>query len=119
MVWQGMLHIWKGLDHVLFILALLLPTVLVQRGGVMQPVDDYKTSLWQLLKIITVFTLAHSVTLLLAALDIIKLNSRFVESMIALSIILVAANNLSQTVKRGSLLVILFLGLFHGLGFAR
>ena len=118
MVWQGMLHIWKGLDHVLFILALLLPTVLVQRGGVMQPVDDYKTSLWQLLKIITVFTLAHSVTLLLAALDIIKLNSRFVESMIALSIILVAANNLSQTVKRGSLLVILFLGLFHGLGFA-
>lgn len=118
MVWQGMLHIWKGLDHVLFILALILPTVLRRRDESWQAVDNYKSSLWQLLKIITVFTLAHSLTLLLAALEIIKLNSRFVESMIALSIILVAANNLSQSVKRGSLLVILFLGLFHGLGFA-
>ncbi len=118
MVWQGMLHIWKGLDHVLFILALILPTVLTRRGSSWQAVDNYKTSLWQLLKIVTVFTLAHSFTLLLAALEIIKVNSRFVESMIALSIILVAANNLSQSVKRGSLWVILFLGLFHGLGFA-
>lgn len=118
MVWQGMLHIWKGLDHVLFILALILPTVLVRRSQSWQPVEDYKSSLWQLLKIITVFTLAHSLTLLLAALEIIKLNSRFVESMIALSIILVAANNFTQKVKRGSLMVILFLGLFHGLGFA-
>lgn len=118
MVWQGMLHIWKGLDHVLFIFALILPTVLTRRGNTWQAVDNYKSSLWQLLKIITVFTVAHSFTLLLAALEIIKINSRFVESMIALSIILVAANNLSQTVRRGSLWVILFLGLFHGLGFA-
>ena len=118
MVWQGMLHIWKGLDHVLFILALILPTVLRRDDESWQAVDNYKNSLWQLLKIITVFTIAHSITLLLAALEIVKLNSRFVESMIALSIILVAANNLTQSVKRGSLLVILFLGLFHGLGFA-
>lgn len=62
--------------------------------------------------------MAHSVTLLLAALDIVQLGSRFVESMIALSIVLVALNNITKTVREGSLFVILFLGLFHGLGFA-
>ncbi len=118
MVWQGMLHIWLGIDHVLFILALILPVVLVRRNSDWEPVTQYKSALWQLLKIITVFTVAHSITLLLAALEIIKISSRFVESVIALSIILVAANNITQTVKRGSLWVILFLGLFHGLGFA-
>ncbi len=118
MVWQGMLHIWLGIDHVLFILALILPIVLVNKNNQWQPVTEYKSALWQLLKIITVFTLAHSITLLLAALQIIKINSQFVESMIALSIILVALNNITQSVKRGSLWIILFLGLFHGLGFA-
>lgn len=118
MVWQGMLHIWLGIDHVLFILALILPVVLVRRNDHWQPVEEYKSALWALLKIVTVFTIAHSVTLLLAALEIIKINSRLVESIIALSIILVAINNITQTVQRGSLWVILFLGLFHGLGFA-
>jgi hypothetical protein len=57
-------------------------------------------------------------TLLLTALGFVNLSSRLVESMIALSIVLVAANNIKGTVREGSRLVILFLGLFHGLGFA-
>ena len=80
--------------------------------------EDFHTALWNLLKIVTVFTFAHSITLLLAALGLLSVPSRFVESMIALSIILVAWNNITGKVRGGALWVILFLGLFHGLGFA-
>ena len=117
MIVQGVWHIWIGIDHILFLLALMLPTVLVF-GERMRPVEGFKPALIQLLKIVTVFTIAHSVTLLLAALDFISVPSRVVESIIALSIILVALNNITGKVREGSLWVILGLGLFHGLGFA-
>lgn len=118
MVWQGVLHIWIGIDHILFLVALILPVLLVRRGADWQPAPEFTGALFELLKIVTVFTVAHSLTLLLAALGFVNLPSRLVESMIALSIVLVAANNLRYTVREGSRLVILFLGLFHGLGFA-
>ncbi len=118
MIWQGMLHIWLGIDHVLFLLSLILPTVLFRQNEQWQSVDRFSRAFLNLLSIITVFTVAHSVSLLLAALDIVAVNSRFVESMIALSIVLVALNNVFVKVQRGALWIILFLGLFHGLGFA-
>jgi hypothetical protein len=118
MIVQGVWHIWIGIDHILFLLALMLSTVLVRRDGRWQPVERFSTALMNLLKIVTVFTIAHSITLLLAALDFISLPSRVVESVIALSIIMVALNNIFVKVREGSLLVILGLGLFHGLGFA-
>jgi hypothetical protein len=118
MVWQGVLHIWGGIDHVLFLLALLLPTVLMLRDAAWRPVVEFKSALWNVLKVVTVFTVAHSVTLLLAALGFLDVPSRFVESVIALSIILVAVNNITGTIREGALLVVLTLGLFHGLGFA-
>ena len=118
MIPQGIRHIWIGIDHVFFLLALMLSTVLVRDDGKWKPLDRFPRALWNLLKIVTVFTIAHSVTLLLAALDFIALPSRLVESVIALSIILVAANNIFGTVRDGSLLIVLGLGLFHGLGFA-
>lgn len=118
MVAQGVLHIWIGIDHILFLLTLILPTVLLFSHGTWQPVPQFRNGIWNLLKIVTVFTLAHSATLLLAALGILNIPSRFVESMIALSIILVALNNITMRVKSGSLWIILVLGLFHGLGFA-
>lgn len=118
MVWQGVLHIWLGIDHVLFLVALMLPTVLVLIGGSWRPVPDFRRALWNLLKIVTVFTVAHSITLLLAAFGVLDIPSRLVESVIALSIIVVALNNITGRVREGSLLVILLLGLFHGLGFA-
>ena len=118
MVAQGVRHIWIGIDHILFLLALMLPTVLVLKQDEWEPVERFPSALWNLLKIITVFTLAHSVTLLLAALDFISVPSRVVESIIALSIILVGLNNIFGKVREGTLLIILTLGLFHGLGFA-
>ncbi len=118
MIPQGVLHIWIGIDHILFLLALMLSTVLVRKDDEWQPVDRFPRALWNLLKIVTVFTVAHSLTLLLAALDFIALPSRFVESVIALSIILVALNNILGKVREGSLYIVFGLGLFHGLGFA-
>jgi hypothetical protein len=118
MIEQGVLHIWIGIDHILFLIALILPTVLYRDQDSWKPVLSFRQAFWNLLKIITVFTLAHSVTLLLAALGLLSVPSRFVESMIALSIILVAMNNITGRVRHGTLWVILVLGLFHGLGFA-
>ena len=118
MIWQGVLHIWIGIDHILFLLALTLPVVLIKKDDGWKPARSFKTTLWNLLKIVTVFTIAHSITLLLAGMNIVTLPSRLVESVIALSIILVALNNILGRSQNISLFVILFLGLFHGLGFA-
>ena len=118
MIQQGVMHIWIGIDHILFLIALVLPTVLVLGNRTWTPVSGFPRALWNLLKIVTAFTLAHSITLLLAAFGYLEVSSRFVESMIALSIVLVALNNITGKVRGGSLMVIVFLGLFHGLGFA-
>jgi hypothetical protein len=99
----GIEHILTGWDHLLFLLVLLL------RGG----------GWLSLLRIVTAFTLAHSATLALAALDVVTLPDRLVESVIALSIALVAAENLlfrSLVARRW--LVSFGFGLVHGFGFS-
>ena len=117
-VWQGVLHIWIGTDHILFIVALLLPAVLVRREGKWEPVSDFREAFFSILKIVTIFTVAHSITLSLAALGLIDLQSRLVESVIALSIILVAANTIRPKFNDKTWLIIFGFGLFHGMGFA-
>jgi hydrogenase/urease accessory protein HupE len=102
---HGIHHILSGYDHLLFIAGLVLAVV----------------SLWDLVKVVTAFTLAHTLTLTLAVLDIVRLSNRIVEPMIAASIVFVALQNLvSPSYARGRLrLAIAFgFGLFHGLGFA-
>jgi hydrogenase/urease accessory protein HupE len=104
-LWHGIHHILVGYDHLLFISALVLAT----------------TKLWDLLKVVTAFTVAHTITLALAALDLIHLPGRVVEPMIAASIVFVALQNVfwpRQSRGWGRLAVAFFFGLFHGLGFA-
>lgn len=99
----GIEHILTGYDHLLFLLALIL------RGG----------NLWSLFKIITAFTIAHSITLALAALNIVTLPERFVEATIALSIAYVAAENLFMRKAVSHRWAVSFLfGLMHGFGFS-
>lgn len=123
-IWQGVLHIWIGIDHVLFLIALLLTAVLERRRDEAsgrtswQPVADFRSAFWKIVAIVTTFTVAHSITLALAALDVISLPSRLVESIIAFSIVLVALNNLKPVFHEKSWLLIFFFGLFHGMGFA-
>ena len=117
-IWQGVLHIWIGTDHILFIITLLLPAVLIYQEAMWKPVGDFKTAFWNILRIVTIFTVAHSITLSLAALGLVSLPSWIVESIIALSIILVAVNAFSPRFREGNSWIIFGFGLFHGLGFA-
>ena len=115
---EGVWHIWIGFDHILFLLALLLPAVLIRRNNNWEAVPDFKKAFWNIFKVITAFTLAHSVTLSLAVLGFINLPSRLVESTIALSVVLAALNNIFPFVKEGRWLVAYCFGLIHGFGFA-
>ncbi len=98
----GIEHIFIGIDHILFLLGLLV------LGG----------RFWELVKIVTSFTVAHSITLILAALGWVALPTALVESAIALSIAYVAAENfVVKSIDRRWLLTGFF-GLVHGFGFA-
>lgn len=117
-VHEGVVHIWMGYDHILFLLALLLPAVLRREGAAWRSVTGFRPAFYQVLKVVTAFTLAHSITLSLAALDIVRLPSRLVESVIAASVVLVALNNLRPMFGDKSWLVAFGFGLVHGFGFA-
>ena len=80
---EGVWHIWIGLDHILFLLSLLLPAVGLWRAARWQPVDHLGQAAWDVLRIVTAFTVAHSITLSLATLGLVSLPSRMVESAIA------------------------------------
>jgi hypothetical protein len=130
----GMWHIWIGLDHILFIVALILPAVVRRRkdeegmaianvpddnySKEWSPVSKFKPAFFYILKIITFFTIAHSITLALAALDIISLPSRIVETIIAISIALAALHNITPVFKAKEWVIAFLFGLFHGFGFA-
>jgi len=115
---HGVWHIWIGFDHILFIISLLLPSVMILRAGGWQPVGEFKSAFLFVVKVVTLFTVAHSVTLSLSALGIIRLPVRLVEVVIAASIIVVALNNIFPIFNRWIWLVVFGFGLFHGLGFA-
>lgn len=102
---HGIMHILSGYDHLLFIAALALAV----------------TTLWDLVRVISAFTFAHSLTLTLSVLNLVRLPSNVVEPMIAASIVFVALQNVIFPEKSrgaGRLCVAFFFGLFHGLGFA-
>ncbi len=115
---EGIWHIWIGLDHVLFIVSLLLPAVLKPAIKGWDPAMRFKPVFWDVFKVVTAFTLAHSITLSLAALSVIELPSRPVESAIALSVMLAALNNLWPVVHARRWAVAFAFGLVHGFGFA-
>jgi hypothetical protein len=118
---EGVWHIWTGFDHILFLLSLLLPAVLVRSrvaGERRQPVADFRSALIDVVKVVTAFTLAHSITLSLAALGVVSLPSRLVESAIALSVVLAALNNVWPVVYERRWVIAFCFGLIHGFGFA-
>jgi hypothetical protein len=115
---EGIWHIWIGFDHILFLLALLLPSVFIRTNNKWDSVTDFKAAFWNVFKIVTAFTVAHSMTLSIAALEIIKLPSRLVESAIAASVVLAALNNIFPLFKKGRWVIAFLFGLIHGFGFA-
>ena len=115
---HGMWHIWIGFDHVLFLVSLLLPSAL--RAGMRgwEPAERFAPVAWEVVKVVTAFTVAHSITLVPAALGLVHLPSRLVESAIALSVLLAALNNLRPLVLGRRWIVAFAFGLVHGFGFA-
>ncbi len=98
----GIEHIWTGYDHILFLVSLLM------LGG----------ELRYLLKVVTAFSVSHSFTLFLAALNIVSVPSRWVEIAIALSIAYLAAENLWRKQPQARWEMAFGFGLIHGLGFS-
>lgn len=116
---DGIWHIWTGTDHILFLLSLLLPAVLVAeaRSG-WSPVTRFWPACLDVIKIVTAFSVSHSITLSLAVLGLVHVPSRLVESGIALSVLAAAFNNLVPLVNKRVWLIAFTFGLIHGLGFA-
>jgi len=117
-LFEGIWHIWIGFDHILFLLMLLIPSVIYYKKREIFPQNSLKTSLINVLKIATAFSIAHSITLALSVLNIITLNSQFVEITIALSVLFTALNNIFAWIKTKIWLLAFGFGLIHGFGFA-
>ena len=118
---EGVRHILTGYDHLLFLLCLLLPSVLTRQPGPpprWQAVAGWRQAILPVAKTVTLFTLAHSVTLALAALGWVKLSPSFVEPAIAATIMLAAFDNLRPLLLRWRGWVTFCFGLIHGFGFA-
>src|SRR5581483_5119527 len=115
---EGVWHIWTGYDHILFLLALLLPSVLIREGGKWREVGALRPAFLNVLKIVTAFTIAHSLTLTLDTLGWVELPSRLTESAIAVTVALAAANNLWPLTRERGWIVAFAFGLIHGFGFA-
>ncbi|HWI10049.1 MAG TPA: HupE/UreJ family protein [Burkholderiaceae bacterium] len=142
---EGVRHILTGYDHVLFLLCLLLPSVMRRtpeplapgrpkagahppggwarsdRGQThsgWRPVEKLSQAVWPVIGIVSAFTVAHSITLGLAALKIVALPSALIEPAIAVTIILAALDNVWPIFPIRRVVVTFFFGLIHGFGFA-
>ncbi|NEX60411.1 HupE/UreJ family protein [Noviherbaspirillum galbum] len=115
---EGIWHIWIGFDHILFLLSLLLPAVVLRKGHAWEAVGAFRPAFMSVLKIVTAFTVAHSITLTLASLHFVSLPSRLVESTIAASVVLAALNNIFPLFRERRWAMAFVFGLIHGFGFA-
>jgi hypothetical protein len=114
---EGIWHIWIGFDHILFLVCLILPAVFPRRGNTWEPAESLRAVAIEVLEIVTAFTLAHSITLVISAVGLVTLPSRFVETAIALSVLAAALNNLFRAID-ARWAVAFALGLLHGFGFS-
>ena len=115
-VYEGIFHLLIGLDHLLFLLVLMLPATLRRKET--DPQQSLKQRIWQLTGIVTAFTVAHSITLALAAMNLVRLPIAWVETVIALSIALAALNVAWPVLGRKTWKLAFAFGLVHGFGFA-
>lgn len=115
---EGVNHILTGYDHVLFLLCLLLPSVIRRTPAGWRPVDTLAQAVWPVVGIVSAFTVAHSITLGLAALKVVSLSSALIEPAIAVTIILAALDNVWPIFPVRRIVVTFFFGLIHGFGFA-
>lgn len=107
---EGIWHILVGIDHLLFLLMLIIPVVKER--------ESFKVILIDVAKIVTAFSVAHSITLSLSALKILTIPSEIIDILIALSILITALNNIFEKMRGFSWQIAFSFGLIHGFGFA-
>lgn len=115
----GVEHIQIGSDHIFFVLALVLPAVLIYTSPKgWKPARSFGSSLWRVTKIATSFTVAHTITLTLGGLGLVEISPSIVEPIIAISIALAALHNIRPVLFNSEWVIAFGFGLFHGFGFA-
>ncbi len=114
----GMQHIAEGTDHLLFLLALLLPASLTACAGRWGPAAPVRQSIWRLLKVVTGFTLGHSCTLVAGSLGWFHVPEQPIEVLIAVSILVSAIHALRPVFPGREAYVAAGFGLIHGMSFA-
>lgn len=115
---QGVWHIWIGYDHIAFLVLLLLPVVLRGERAGWRAAEGWRNVMWGAVRIVTAFTLAHSITLSLAALGVVTPPDRPVEMAIAASVAVAGLLNLIPAAARFGAWIAFSFGLVHGFGFA-
>jgi hydrogenase/urease accessory protein HupE len=114
----GIDHVWSGADHMLFLVALLMTSVLRRTDAGWIPRATLRDSIADVVKVVTGFTLSHSITLSLAALGLLRPAARIIEPAIAASVAVAALENLRPFLGGRKWVVASSLGLLHGFGFA-
>jgi hypothetical protein len=115
----GVEHIAFGVDHLLFLLVLLLPAGYVRvAGGGWEPVTGWTSAAIEIVKVLTAFTVAHGISLAAATITAVDLPTRLVESAIAATIVLAALDNVWPCLPGKRWMIVFGFGLIHGLGFA-
>jgi hypothetical protein len=114
----GMRHIAEGYDHLLFLFLLVLIAPLVVVHGHWDHAGGWRFGLWRLLKIVTSFTIGHSITLAICSLGWVQFSSRWVEVAIALSILISALHTLRPLFFQREIWVAGGFGLIHGMAFS-
>jgi len=117
LVYEGVWHIFIGIDHILFLVAALLTVNLAREKKQWQKEPSASRVVKHTVILVSAFTLAHSITLTATALNFIALDSRLVELGIAISVLLTALNNIYPLIVRLGIITFAF-GLLHGMGFA-
>ena len=115
---DGVGHILGGLDHLLFLVALMLPAVVERRAERWVARADLRAALVQVAWIATAFTVAHSITLALASFGWLRVSAAVIEPLIAVTVLAAALNNIWPLVTTRLALAAFFFGLIHGFGFA-
>jgi len=115
---EGVYHLWIGINHILFLVALILPIVLDRQATGWRPAAKFRPAVWNLVKIAAALMLAQCITLSLGALQGTVLPTVALAAAVALSVVLVALNNLFTLVRKRIWMLAFGFGLLHGFAFA-